>query len=80
MAGSSSDDDGHFDFDFDEKDEPVGGNYYEEDEDAPDDEVLYSKSFVTAFFSFKSFGDIILLVLGSILRNIIIITLLALFL
>lgn len=57
MAGSSSDDDGHFDFDFDEKDEPVGGNYYEEDEDAPDDEVLYSKSFVTAFFSFKSFGE-----------------------
>lgn len=57
MAGSSDKDDSHFDFNFDEKDEPTGGGYYDEDEAPPDDEVLYSKSFINAFFGFKNFSE-----------------------
>lgn len=51
------DDDGHFDFNFDEKDEPAVGYYEENDEEAVEDEILYSKSFVNAFLGFKNFAE-----------------------
>lgn len=55
MADENEDDD--FDFQFDEKDEQPTGGYYEEDDDEPGDETLYSKSFVKAFFGFNNYTE-----------------------